>query len=55
MSQSYALAALIAIAMLLLVTAESWYHLIRDVWTMLLVYIVVGGTAALGLWWLGWI
>jgi hypothetical protein len=55
MSQSYALAALIAIGALLAVTAESWYPLFRDIWAMLLVYAFVAGLAALGLWWLGWV
>jgi hypothetical protein len=52
---AYALAGLIAVSTLLLVTAESWYALAKDSLTMLLVYTAVGGLALLGIWWLGWI
>jgi hypothetical protein len=50
---AYALAGLIAVSTLLLVTAESWYALAKDSLTMLLVY--TAGLALLGIWWLGWI
>jgi len=52
---AYALAGLIAISTLLLVTVDHWYALARDSLTMVLVYAAVGGLAVLGLWWLGWI
>jgi hypothetical protein len=51
----YFLAALFALAMLLLVTVESWYALARESLTLIAVYAVVAGIAVAGLWWLGWI
>ena len=52
---AYVIAAVFGAAMLLLVTAETWYALARDSLTMLAIYAVVAGIAAAGLWWLGWI
>lgn len=51
----YLLAALFALAMLLLVTVESWYALARESLTLIAVYAAVAGIAVFGLWWLEWI
>ena len=52
---AYALAGLLAVFTLLLVTIESWYALAKDSLAMILVYAAVGGLALLGLWWIGWL
>ena len=51
----YLRAALFALAMLLLVTVESWYALARESLTLIAVYAAVAGIAVFGLWWLEWI
>jgi hypothetical protein len=52
---AYALAGLLAVFTLMLVTIESWYALAKDSLAMMLVYAAVGGLALLGLWWIGWV
>ena len=47
---AYALAGLLAVFTLLLVTIESWYALAKDSLAMILVYAAVGGLALLGGW-----
>jgi hypothetical protein len=55
MWQSYILAGLVTLAIVLVVTAESWWSLATEFGSMTFVFIMVAGLSVLGLWWLGWI